>query len=143
MYIGQSERNLRDLFDTARRAAPCLLFLDEIDALGPKRSQVRNSAMRGTVNQLLGELDGVGGANDGVFVLAATNHPWDVDSALRRPGRLDRTLLVLPPDKDAREAVLRYHLRNRPVADIDMGKVAKRTARFLRRRPRAPVRDRR
>jgi SpoVK/Ycf46/Vps4 family AAA+-type ATPase len=83
--------------------------------------------MRGTVNQLLGELDSVSSANEGVFVLAATNHPWDVDSALRRPGRLDRTLLVLPPDEPAREAVLRYHLRDRPVAGIDLRKLAKRT----------------
>jgi AAA+ superfamily predicted ATPase len=120
MYLGQSERNLRDLFEQARRSAPCVLFLDEIDALGQKRSQVRNSGTRGTVNQLLAELDGVRSSNDGVFVLAATNHPWDVDSALRRPGRLDRTLLVLPPDREAREAILRYHLRDRPVADVDV-----------------------
>ena len=107
MYIGQSEHNLREVFDIARRNAPCVLFLDEIDALGQKRSQLRSSAMRGTVNQLLNELDGADRTNDGVFVLAATNHPWDVDSALRRPGRLDRTLLVLPPDTEARAAILR------------------------------------
>ena len=118
MYLGQSERNLRDLFEAARRAAPCVLFLDEIDALGQKRSQVRHSGARGTVNQLLAELDGVSSSNDGVFILAATNHPWDVDSALRRPGRLDRTLLVLPPDREARESILRYHVRDRPVANV-------------------------
>ncbi len=130
MYIGQSERNLHDLFETARRAAPCVLFLDEIDALGQKRSQTRSSGMRGTVNQLLAELDGVQGRNEGVFALAATNHPWDVDSALRRPGRLDRTLLVLPPDKEAREAILRFHLRGRPVSGIDFDHVARRTDGF-------------
>jgi SpoVK/Ycf46/Vps4 family AAA+-type ATPase len=130
MYVGQSERNLHELFETARRAAPCVLFLDEIDALGHKRSQTRGSGMRGTVNQLLAELDGVQGRNEGVFVLAATNHPWDVDSALRRPGRLDRTLLVLPPDTEAREAILRTHLRGRPVGAIDFGLVAKRTDGF-------------
>ncbi len=106
MYIGQSERNLRAVFETVRRHTPCVLFLDEIDALGQKRSQVRGQAMRGTVNQLLTELDDVSANNDGVFVLAATNHPWDIDSALRRPGRLDRALLVLPPDAAAREAIL-------------------------------------
>ncbi|MEY9871337.1 SpoVK/Ycf46/Vps4 family AAA+-type ATPase [Streptacidiphilus sp. MAP12-33] len=127
MYIGQSERNLHDIFETARRNAPCVLFLDEIDALGGKRSNLRHSAMRGTVNQLLTELDGAGSDNEGVFVLAATNHPWDVDSALRRPGRLDRTLLVLPPDVPAREAILRYHLRDRPVAGVDVGKLVKAT----------------
>jgi SpoVK/Ycf46/Vps4 family AAA+-type ATPase len=82
------------------------------------------------VNQLLLELDDVTGANEGVFVLAATNHPWDVDSALRRPGRLDRTLLVLPPDEQAREAVFRFHLRDRPVAGIQLARLAARTDGF-------------
>ncbi|MFC0436008.1 26S protease regulatory subunit [Kutzneria buriramensis] len=127
MYIGQSERNLHAMFETARRNAPCVLFLDEVDALGQKRSQLRSSAMRGTVNQLLVELDDVHNSNDGVFVLAATNHPWDVDTALRRPGRFDRTLLVLPPDGEAREAILRYHLRDRHADGIDVAKLAKRT----------------
>jgi AAA+ superfamily predicted ATPase len=127
MWIGSSERNLHEAFATARKAAPCVIFLDEIDALGHKRSQLRNSAMRGAVNQLLTELDGVRESNEGVFVLAATNHPWDVDGALRRPGRFDRTLLVLPPDEPAREGVLRYHLRERPIAGIDLKSLAKRT----------------
>ncbi|QUQ62666.1 tetratricopeptide repeat protein [Kutzneria sp. CA-103260] len=127
MYIGQSERNLHEMFETARRNAPCVLFLDEIDALGQKRSQLRSSAMRGTVNQLLVELDDVRDSNEGVFVLAATNHPWDVDSALKRPGRFDRTLLVLPPDLEARQAILAYHLKDRPTEGIDLGKLAKRT----------------
>ena len=120
MYLGQSERNLHEIFETARRNAPCVLFFDEIDALGRKRSQMRHSAGRDAVNQLLAELDSVGGDNRGVFVLAATNHPWDVDTALRRPGRLDRTLLVLPPDAPAREAVLRYHLTSKPVEELDL-----------------------
>jgi SpoVK/Ycf46/Vps4 family AAA+-type ATPase len=104
-----------------------VLFLDEVDAIGQKRAQLRNSAMRSTVNQLLAELDGVAAENEGVFVLAATNAPWDVDVALRRPGRLDRTLLVLPPDRPAREAIFRYHLKDRPVAAVDLGKLTKRT----------------
>jgi AAA+ superfamily predicted ATPase len=128
MYIGSSERNLHDLFETARRNAPCVLFLDEIDALGAKRSHMRHSGLRNSVNQLLTELDGVdSAANEGVFVLAATNHPWDVDTALRRPGRLDRTLLVMPPDEPAREAILRYHLRDRPVAGVELAAVTRRT----------------
>ncbi|KUJ70680.1 AAA family ATPase [Streptomyces albus subsp. albus] len=131
MWIGNSERNLRELFATARRNAPCVVFLDELDALGAKRSQLRHSGLRTTVNQLLTELDGVDGeANEGLFVLAATNHPWDVDPALRRPGRLDRTLLVLPPDEPAREAILRRHLKDRPVARIDLRKLVKRTDGF-------------
>ncbi|MCF3106013.1 ATP-binding protein [Streptomyces roseoverticillatus] len=131
MWIGNAERNLRELFETARRNAPCVVFLDELDALGAKRSQIRHTGLRTTVNQLLTELDGVDAqANEGLFVLAATNHPWDVDPALRRPGRLDRTILVLPPDEPARESILRHHLKDRPVARIDLRKLVKRTDGF-------------
>ncbi|QIY53451.1 tetratricopeptide repeat protein [Streptomyces sp. RPA4-5] len=128
MWMGNSERNMHELFQTARRQAPCVVFLDELDALGGKRSRTQSAGMRNTVNQLLTELDGVEAeANEGVFVLAATNVPWDVDIALRRPGRLDRTLLVLPPDGPAREAILRYHLRERPIENVDLGKLVKAT----------------
>jgi SpoVK/Ycf46/Vps4 family AAA+-type ATPase len=127
VYIGQSERNVRDIFDTARRNSPCILFFDEVDAIGQRRSHLRNSAARGTVNQLLTEMDGIGDANDGVYVLGATNHPWDLDVALRRPGRFDRMLLVLPPDEDARQAILRYHLRLRPIGGVDLARLAQLT----------------
>jgi SpoVK/Ycf46/Vps4 family AAA+-type ATPase len=131
MWMGSSERNLHEAFEKARRNAPCVLFLDEIDALGQKRSQLRaNTAMRGAVNQLLTEMDSVKSDNDGVFVLGATNHPWDVDTALIRPGRFDRMLLVVPPDLAAREAILHHHLRQRPLAGIDLGKLARRTEHF-------------
>jgi SpoVK/Ycf46/Vps4 family AAA+-type ATPase len=128
--LGNSEHNIHEAFQLARRHAPCVLFFDEVDALGQRRSQTRNSAIRGTVNQLLTELDGVDGSNEGVFVLAATNQPWDVDPAMRRPGRLDRTVLVLPPDQDARTAIFRTHLASRPVEGIDLEKLAKRTELF-------------
>jgi AAA+ superfamily predicted ATPase len=127
MFVGRSERNIHELFEVARRNAPCVVFLDEVDAIGQKRSQLRNTPMRSAVNQLLLELDDVASDNTGVFLLAATNHPWDVDSALRRPGRFDRTLLVLPPDGQAREGVFRYHLRDRPVAGIDLAKLSRLT----------------
>jgi SpoVK/Ycf46/Vps4 family AAA+-type ATPase len=127
MFVGRSERNIHELFEVARRNAPCVVFLDEVDAIGQKRSQLRNTPMRSAVNQLLLELDDVASDNTGVFLLAATNHPWDVDSALRRPGRFDRTLLVLPPDGPAREGVFRFHLRDRPVAGIDLAKLSKLT----------------
>jgi AAA+ superfamily predicted ATPase len=127
MFVGRSERNIHELFEVARRNAPCVVFLDEVDAIGQKRSQLRNTPMRSAVNQLLLELDDVASDNTGVFLLAATNHPWDVDSALRRPGRFDRTLLVLPPDGPAREGVFRYHLRDRPVAGIDLAKLSRLT----------------
>ena len=130
MYVGQSERNLHETFETARRSAPCVLFFDEIDALGRKRSLVRQSAERNTVNQLLTELDSVDSSNEGVFVLSATNHPWDVDSALRRPGRFDRVLLVLPPDLPAREAIIEMNLDGRPTEGIDAHRIAKATEGF-------------
>ncbi|HEX6161222.1 MAG TPA: ATP-binding protein, partial [Thermoanaerobaculia bacterium] len=127
MYIGQSEKNLHELFENARRTAPCVLFIDEIDALGRKRSFMRHSAERNVVNQLLADMDSIGAENEGVFILAATNHPWDVDAALRRPGRLDRMLLVLPPDAPAREAILRANMEGRPSGEIDYEKLAKQT----------------
>lgn len=131
MWLGNSEKNLHAVFEEARRAAPCVLFLDEVDALGQKRSHLSQSAGRNVVVQLLSELDSMTDDNDGVFVLAATNAPWDLDPALRRPGRLDRTLLVLPPDEAARAAVLRTHLRGRPVADdVDLERLAARTEGF-------------
>jgi SpoVK/Ycf46/Vps4 family AAA+-type ATPase len=130
MWLGQSERHLHELFETARRNAPCILFFDELDAIGLKRSHLTHSAGRNVVNQLLAELDGIGSRNEGVFTLGATNHPWDVDSALLRPGRFDRMALVVPPDQKAREAILQYHLRDRPVASLDLAAVARRTDGF-------------
>lgn len=128
MWVGRSERNVQELFEVARASAPCVLFLDEVDAIGHKRSRVSSDAMRSSVNQLLHELDGVSDTNEGIFLLAATNAPWDVDPALRRPGRLDRTLLVLPPDDTARRAIWKHHLSDRPVAGIDLKRLAKLTA---------------
>lgn len=127
MYYGESERKLHEIFETARRLAPCVLFIDEIDALGRKRSFLRESAGRTLVNQLLAELDSIGSENEGLFVLAATNHPWDVDSALRRPGRLDRMLLVLPPDVPARKAILESALAERPASGVDLATLAAKT----------------
>jgi SpoVK/Ycf46/Vps4 family AAA+-type ATPase len=130
MWIGSSEKNIHSMFEQARRNAPCVLFFDELDALGRKRSLTRNSS-HGAINQLLAELDGMNQMNEGVFVLAATNHPWDVDTALRRPGRLDRTVLVLPPDEPARRGVLEFHLRGRPVdASVEIDIIAKNTKEY-------------
>lgn len=129
-YMGDSERNVRELFQLARRQAPTVLFIDEIDAIGQRRSLARQNGMRGVVVSLLEELDGLGSDNEGVFVLAATNQPWDVDPALRRPGRLDRTLLVLPPDAQARQAILRHHLAGRPVEGVDLASLAADTEGF-------------
>lgn len=129
-YVGESESNLHDIFETARANAPVVLFLDEIDAVGLKRSAATSSYMRALTNQLLMELDGIGADNEGVFILAATNTPWDVDTALRRPGRFDRCVAVLPPDGPARQAVLYHHLKSRPVEGIDMGYLVQQTDGF-------------
>ncbi|WKG11246.1 ATP-binding protein [Nocardia sp. PE-7] len=128
IYTGASERNVHSIFEMARRNAPCVLFLDEVDALGHKRSQMQASTtMRTVVNQLLTEMDSATHSNEGVFVLGATNHPWDVDVALRRPGRFDRMIFVGLPDLAARKSILHYHLRDRPVAGIDLDALAAHT----------------
>ena len=124
-YLGKSEKNVHDIFQYARRQAPCVLFIDEVDALGQRRTSMTSSLLRGVVNQMLTELDGVSQDNEGVYVLAATNQPWDVDPALRRPGRLDRTILVVPPDEEARAEIFRHHLEGRPVENVELKKLAK------------------
>lgn len=129
-FIGNSEANLHSLFETARAHAPVVLFLDEIDAIGQKRSQASSSGWRGVTNQLLTEMDGIDSGNEGVFILAATNVPWDVDPALRRPGRFDRSVAVLPPDEPARQSILRHHLGSRPVEGIDLAHLARQTNGF-------------
>ncbi|TDD20948.1 ATP-binding protein [Nonomuraea diastatica] len=126
MYIGSSERNLRATFDLARRNRPCVLFFDEVDALAARRSDMRQAHTRQLVNQFLAELDGVDEhANEGVLVLAATNAPWYVDPAFRRPGRFDQPVLVPPPDAAARAAILRILCRDKPLAEMDYDAVAR------------------
>ncbi len=130
MWLGESEKRLHQIFEKARDEAPTILFFDEIEAIGAARHQLRHGPGRRMVNQLLAELDGVGAANDRVLVLGATNAPWDVDPALRRPGRFDRVIFVPPPDVVARAEVLRIAFRNRPVEGLDLDAVARRTARY-------------
>lgn len=128
MWLGNSERNLHRFFQAARRKTPSVLFFDEVDSLGYSRARQRTGAgLRGVVTELLTELDGVEAANDGVYVLAATNQLWDVDPALRRPGRFDRSVLVLPPDRSARRAIFFRHLRDRPVDTVDADRLADRS----------------
>jgi transitional endoplasmic reticulum ATPase len=130
MWIGNSERNLHELFEQARRNTPCVLFFDEVDALGASRSDMRQHAGRMLINQFLSEMDGIKASNEGVLILAATNAPWHLDSAFRRPGRFDRILFVPPPDAAARAAILRLHLRGKPVKDVDLDHLAKKTDGF-------------
>ncbi|GAA4205452.1 AAA family ATPase [Streptosporangium oxazolinicum] len=132
MYIGSSERNLRATFDLARRHRPCVLFFDEVDALAARRSDMRQAHNRQLVNQFLSELDGVDqSANEGVLVLAATNAPWYIDVAFRRPGRFDQLVFVPPPDAQARAAILRILCRDKPLEEVDFGAVAKVTDQFV------------
>lgn len=130
MWLGQSEHKLHELFDQARSNRPCVLFFDEVDALGASRTDLRQSSSRHLVNQFLAELDGVKSSNEGVLVLAATNAPWHLDPAFRRPGRFDRILFVPPPDPPARAAIARILLRGKPVQKIDYEHLAKKTANF-------------
>lgn len=127
MWIGQSEKNLHELFQQAREHKPCVLFFDEVDALGAARTDMRQSSGRHLINQFLSELDGIQDSNEGVLVLAATNAPWHLDSAFRRPGRFDRILFVPPPDQAARESILRILCKQKPIADLDYAKVADHT----------------
>ena len=130
MWVGQSERNLHETFERARTHRPCVLFFDEVDALGASRADLRHSSGRQLINQFLAELDGVSSSNDGVLILAATNAPWHLDSAFRRPGRFDRILFVPPPDAPARAAILRLQLEGKPSQDVDFDHLAKKTDSF-------------
>jgi SpoVK/Ycf46/Vps4 family AAA+-type ATPase len=130
MWMGESERNLHEIFEQARSNTPCVLFFDEVDALGASRTDLRHSAGRQLVNQFLSELDGVGASNDGLLILAATNAPWHVDPAFRRPGRFDRILFVPPPDAPARASILRIMLSGKPVEAVDHEQIAKKTEGF-------------
>lgn len=129
MWLGNSERNLHQIFEQARLQAPCVLFFDEVDALAANRHDMRQSAGRTVINQFLSELDGATRSNEGVLIMAATNAPWQLDGAFRRPGRFDRIMLVTPPDEPARAAVLELLLREKPVGQsINLQKLAAQTA---------------
>lgn len=130
MWIGQSERNLHALFEQARAHRPCVLFFDEVDALGANRTDMAKSGGRHLINQFLSELDGVQTSNEGVLILAATNAPWHLDNAFRRPGRFDRILFVPPPDGPARAAIVRLLLRGKPGDGVDADAVARKTEGF-------------
>ncbi len=128
MWHGRSERKLHALFETARRSRPTVLFFDEIEALGGNRLDMHQHFQRTLVNQFLAELDGAEGDNSGVLIIGATNSPWHVDSALRRPGRFDKVVFVAPPDEEARRDILRLHLRGKPAGeDADAPRLAHET----------------
>jgi len=130
MWIGNSEKNLHGLFEQARRNRPCVLFFDEVDALAASRTDLRHSGGRMVINQFLNELDGVNTSNENVLILAATNAPWHLDNAFRRPGRFDRVLFVPPPDAPARAVILRLLCTGKPQKDLDFEAVARKTDQF-------------
>tara|TARA_R110002096_G_scaffold13623_7_gene48025 strand:- start:3631 stop:5043 length:1413 start_codon:yes stop_codon:yes gene_type:complete len=124
MYIGCSEKNLNSVFQMARENAPSVIFIDELDALGADRGELKQSAARTVVNQFLMELDGYDGANEGVLVIAATSAIWSIDPAFLRPGRFDRRILVPPPDDASRQKILKMQAQNRPVGELDYQKLS-------------------
>lgn len=127
MWLGSSEQKLHAFFEAARKNAPCVLFFDEIDALGANRNDMKNHAGKQVINQFLSELDGISGNNEGVLVLGATNVPWHLDPAFRRPNRFDRIIFVPPPDVESRKKILEILLVKKPTRDIDFGTLAKKT----------------
>jgi SpoVK/Ycf46/Vps4 family AAA+-type ATPase len=130
MYIGESERNLAAIFEKARHSRPCVLFFDEIDALAFARSKAQSEHTRQVVNELLSQLDGFGADNQDVLILAATNMPWDVDSAMKRPGRFSRQVFVPPPDEAARAHIVQLKLHGVPHEGVDAHAIAKATPHF-------------
>lgn len=127
-WIGEAEQRVHELFETARRKSPSIIFIDEIDALCVKRSDAGNSAS--LVNTLLNEIDGAAHHNEDVLVIGATNTPWRIDSAFRRPGRFDHVLFVPPPDALARVSVFELALKDIPQEKINLGKLAKISEKF-------------
>ena len=130
LYIGESEKNLHRIFELARDNAPTILFFDEVDALAADRRDLRKSAGRTLINQFLAEMDGNVASNDGVLILGATNAPWHIDPAFRRPGRFDRILFVPPPDEPARVSVIEVLAKGKPIADLDPVDLARKTKDF-------------
>lgn len=133
MFVGVGASRVRDLFENAKKNAPCIIFIDEIDAVGRQRGAGLGGGhdeREQTLNQLLVEMDGFG-ANEGIIIVAATNRPDILDPALLRPGRFDRQITVGRPDVKGREAVLKVHARNKPLAEgVDLKAIAQRTPGF-------------
>lgn len=130
MWLGKSERNMKRIFDVARKNRPCVLFIDEIDALGANRGHMKHSGGSHVINQFLTEMDGIDADNEGLLIIGATNMPWHIDPAFRRPGRFDRTIFVPPPDAEGRASILEILLKGKPVKDVAVRDIAKKTEHF-------------
>ena len=119
MYVGNTEKNIHKVFELARKNPPCLLFFDEVEAIGGRRDQGEGQQyMKMAVNQMLYEMDGVEANNQNVLIIAATNAPWDVDPALRRSGRFSKTIYIPEPDYASRVAILKMHSKKRPISSF-------------------------
>ncbi|MGL4523360.1 MAG: ATP-binding protein [Bacilli bacterium] len=116
-YIGQSEQNLQNIFNTARKHKPAILFFDEIDTLAYSRSRTTGNNFRGIVDTFLTEMDSLSTNTDQLLIIGATNTPWDVDSAFKRPGRFDKTMFVPPPDEAARRIILQLKMKDKPISE--------------------------
>jgi len=127
--LGGGENNLHRIFEEAREKAPAVLFFDEIDAVGASRSST-SASLRTLVNQLLTEMDGLDSDNKDLLIIGATNLPWEVDGALRRPGRFDKILFVPPPDKAARARLFELSMAGKPHDDIDYSQLAEMTKQY-------------
>lgn len=130
MWMGESERNLAQLFEKARAQKPCVLFFDELDALAFSRAKAQSEHSRTIVNEFLSQMDGFERDNKNVLFLGATNMPWDVDSAMKRPGRFARQIFVPPPDLDARRHILDIKLRDVPTQGLDLDALARATEHY-------------
>ena len=123
-YLGRSEQNIADLFSTARAKKPCILFFDEIDAIGYNRSKTSSDSIRTVVDTLLSEIEGIDTNTDKLLIIGATNMPWDIDPALRRPGRFDKAIFVYPPDLEARKIIFKLKIEGRPVDQLNYDQLA-------------------
>ncbi len=130
MYIGQSEKRLAAAFDNARRSKPTVLFFDEIEALAARRRFGHADNGASLVSTFLNEMDGVNANNEGMLILAATNVPWAIDTAFRRPGRFDRVIFIPPPDREARLAILDLALKERPNEGVNLEPIVNATSGF-------------
>ncbi|GEP41093.1 ATP-binding protein [Brevifollis gellanilyticus] len=130
MWIGNSEKNMHEVFELARQNAPSILFFDEVDALAADRRDLRHSAGRNLINAFLSEMDGAESNNEGVLIIGATNAPWHIDPAFRRPGRFDRTLFIPPPDEPGRTSIIEVMAQGKPISDLDPRALAKKCENF-------------
>lgn len=126
-FLGVSARNIKDIFSSARAKKPCILFFDEVDTIGYNRSKLSSEHMRPIVDQMLSEIEGIDTSTDKMLIIGATNMPWDVDAAFKRPGRFDKTVFVPPPDLKARAQIFKLKLKDKPVENLDYDRLAQLT----------------